>query len=928
MSKKQTDNRYTPAYYKQVKTDGNQKSAAVSVKTKKLWTILTIVIAAVIAVTASLCVALHKDTIPKNTSSESVKQGKSDKTIANSNFKYTYADGQNLQYPLVANDWKTSENNDISRIAMGVLDTSDWEKANADLMSKGIFSSALPNPHYPNYQTSTGFDKDKSRIYMMAKTSRASSDAANVTSASFSVASGSYTKITVWANIVDCNGTGLYFGIKDSASAASSSYLKVFNIPANAEGWKEYSIYVEGDKSSSKTLYLEFGMGRDAISGPKESAYGTVFFGGIDSTDISKGAYNGHIQTSVDETKNYVSYSFDDKTAAKTLAEWSKDSNKESATQVYQTITYAEYKAEASLQAGSDAIMPFKGEDSDTMYKLDAATATSLVFNTFTVNPPSVNKCYRLSLWLRTVENTRTSGAYVYLNAYDRNGNRSDDNAAYFSDIHTDIDLVNSTYNGWKEYSFYIQPSETDTFTMELQITIGLRGGQEDFKPAEGKIYLTEIYLYEIDRSDYNSASSGATVKTLALNSSASTDNVIKNGSFNSSKTSAPVNDAVEYPFPAANWKSLYAGQRSIVKDYDSTNVAPSRPVYSTDYSSKGGIIYKAQGNTVYGEFGVTEDDFYAGDDDAHSVLAIYNKQMTAHGYSSGEISLAANTFYRISVLAKGIGSATPSIYLTDGKYTVLASYEGLNNGDYVGKSYVNIDKNINGTGYNRYYFYVATGDNAKTVYLELWLGNRASNALNGYQQGTVLFDQAECLKLGDVKNNVSEEYASLFDGDAPKATVNADLKKLYTEQQNVVSNVANLKVLDYRYNDNKDTTDLQKVIDFAKEQTEITDELLDMINTFNKKYYGTEKSGKYYIDTKDNDSSVSALRIYLNKLLNPTEDKDNKPDETEKEPINWVVVSSLIVTVAMLVAIVAIVIRKMTKNHKNREEFTNNYAG
>ena len=56
------------------------------------------------------------------------------------------------------------------------------------------------------------------------------------------------------------------------------------------------------------------------------------------------------------------------------------------------------------------------------------------------------------------------------------------------------------------------------------------------------------------------------------------------------------------------------------------------------------------------------------------------------------------------------------------------------------------------------------------------------------------------------------------------------------------------------------------------------------------------------------------------------TEEEDTE-EESTTEPVDWIVVSSLIVTVAMLVALVAIIIRKFASNHKKRVEFENNYS-
>ena len=94
---------------------------------------------------------------------------------------------------------------------------------------------------------------------------------------------------------------------------------------------------------------------------------------------------------------------------------------------------------------------------------------------------------------------------------------------------------------------------------------------------------------------------------------------------------------------------------------------------------------------------GIGENDFPLKDDDARSVLMINNKVKTSAGVQSASISLSANTFYKISVLAKGIGDAVPYVYLTDGR-NVLSGYDKAMDGT----AYA-AENEEEGNGYVRY---------------------------------------------------------------------------------------------------------------------------------------------------------------------------------------------------------------------------------
>lgn len=138
MSKKQSDNRYTPASYKQANSSG---SATKSLKSKKAMIISLIAIVAVAVIVVSLVLALWKEVIPSNIESTRPDGDTSSSLdISNSDFKYTYADAQNLQYPLTATSWTKRDSVVDSDTLMGVVDTKEdeWMQGCLRLGSKGL----------------------------------------------------------------------------------------------------------------------------------------------------------------------------------------------------------------------------------------------------------------------------------------------------------------------------------------------------------------------------------------------------------------------------------------------------------------------------------------------------------------------------------------------------------------------------------------------------------------------------------------------------------------------------------------------------------------------------------------------------------------------------------------------------------------------
>lgn len=105
--------------------------------------------------------------------------------------------------------------------------------------------------------------------------------------------------------------------------------------------------------------------------------------------------------------------------------------------------------------------------------------------------------------------------------------------------------------------------------------------------------------------------------------------------------------------------------------------------------------------------------------------------RMAKLGYRSNELTLKANSYYRLAVDAKTAldgnsgYSAYASVYI-----------DGLRDAD--GKAVTLAYENINNTSWATYYFYIATGDKAQTVTFDLYLGSQTSSST-----GVVFFDEA-----------------------------------------------------------------------------------------------------------------------------------------------------------------------------------------
>lgn len=893
MSKKQSDNRYTPASYKQANSSG---SATKSLKSKKAMIISLIAIVAVAVIVVSLVLALWKEVIPSNIESTRPDGDTSSSLdISNSDFKYTYADAQNLQYPLTATSWTKRDSVVDSDTLMGVVDTKEDEwngKVVYDLGQKGLNNTT--NPGYPVA------DSENSRIFMI---SNAEETAASVLSSSFSVASSQYLKVSVWVKTDSITGHGAYVALRTSDSQASSDYyaVRMENI-STAGAWEQYSFYIEGAKNTSQTLYFELGLGQTEFA--ENPSMGTAFFGEISCEKISKGAFlnNNAEEKTENEDGFYIGHTFDSSDAE----ESDQTLTRENEFGTVDLLTYEEYKQQFEF-------LPFADDENGSITRITnvSDTKAGVTYSSFTVNPPSINKSYRLSVWVRTENVAKNTGAYIYL--FDNTNSAATSKTTYFEKINTDEDIENDTFNGWTEYQFYIKPSNSQAIELTLEIYLGMKNYAAGGVIPSGTLYIAELALFEIEQSDFNGTSSSSTIKTVDLDQTFDTDNLISNPSFN-----IPLNNSgLETVVRPANWTLYVSGNTAIGGN---GTLAPNA---IGDIQT--GLLFK-NNSSLLGELGIGENDFPLKDDDARSVLMINNKVKTSAGVQSASISLSANTFYKISVLAKGIGDAVPYVYLTDGR-NVLSGYDKAMDGT----AYA-AENEEEGNGYVRYYFYIAVGNEAKTVYLELWLGSRNATE-EQYVQGIALFDQAYCATITE------EDYMKLFgkdvDGepldDVETVLTSSDFDKesIIMEQLTVTSSFGNVSGLDYRYFEAAETDDLELVRKQAakvknEEDTEELAKLKTMVENFNKKYYldsdgNLLEEGTYLIDFEKelNFENIQEFRTYLYELQNPVEDDSGNTDTTKKEPINWIVMSSLIVTTLMLIAILILLIRKWKPRRK-----------
>ena len=95
---------------------------------------------------------------------------------------------------------------------------------------------------------------------------------------------------------------------------------------------------------------------------------------------------------------------------------------------------------------------------------------------------------------------------------------------------------------------------------MTLEIYLGMKNYAAGGVIPSGTLYIAELALFEIEQSDFNGTSSSSTIKTVDLDQTFDTDNLISNPSFN-----IPLNNSgLETVVRPANWTLYVSGNTAI----------------------------------------------------------------------------------------------------------------------------------------------------------------------------------------------------------------------------------------------------------------------------------------------------------------------------------------------------------------------------
>ena len=830
---------------------------------KRVWTLSVITLSMILVLTLSLIFATYEPTLYSEKTNTAPTEDADSNLIKNQEFSlskllYNGLLSSAVSYPYLPDNWTLSDSSNANNSVSGVvsLGSDDTDRVTNGLKSMGLtdeqISDILNTDGFDNTQSDGSSDetetKDNSVMLFYNKTESNSM----VTSNSFTVPTGGYLEITVRIRTSVTQGDGAFIALGTTSTYSSDSATVQFTGVDTDGAWKEYKIYVEGNKTSTRTVYLFIGLGTSSspVSGWAEVDYATA-------VSAKKVDYLGAAENSGDvKTHTFVQNASEDSVNIGSMI----------ASGSVSAMTSEEITGDANL-----AELPFETSADRVIYKVSNASGSDsdshMNFGErFHVTQSTATPYYRFSFWAKTADITNNNtGAYFYAVIYEAaaDGKPALSYTKSFDLVKTstDEDDVNS---GWAEYTFLFQPDNTKDYYVEFVFSLGElspdgEGGYKivnaDF-PTVGNLYLTEFEMQEIYQSEYSSASEGDAVKKVSVSGSASTG-LITNGSFDSPVSNAYSQNSAGVPvgYDPNGWSISFPRHKTdsgyVYTPHSATDVLFGIVAKNASDDDKTNYL----GSDYADYFGHTGDD---------NILAVNVKTPTAVGFVSNKFTLSANSYYIISFMVKAGNYSNIHAYLsgdieqafdikdlTDDEYFVVNEYE-------------------NG-GYLKYNFIVKTGDSSKSVALELWVGDRDASYNETTDSWTGLAASGTIVAFDEAKTQTIDEDK---------------FNEIVGSQDDAGNDV------------------------FIKEETKGQDENGKEVVTDVE--YTTEKGNVWVRDYSYTDTTASSS----------ADSGDSGSDDTTQplEPINWLLLSSLILGVAVIIFLVTMIVKKFRFVKKTNE--------
>ena len=548
------------------------------------------------------------------------------------------------EFPASSSDWSSATGSiSNSTLKSGIIST-DSDTFTANQKEYGL--GALPN----NVTTPNNY------VYMI--NSGTTNTRNGISSKEFTLDANSHYIISVDV----ATSLPVYEGSATKAiDSVASIYLSGGDVDdsftmINTNGaWKTYNFYITTNSFESASVKLEMWLGVKNVS----SSAGAVLFDNAKAVKYDNKEFYTRVNSIsfTDETNKFTDYSlsttdlitnanFEDAT----LSGWTKTNANYNMSKVFTGVTPLNNSFDRETvgvdNPGTDLIY---GTANALFINNTDIAGVAYTSDKFTIKRQTY---YKISMYVKTVD-VVDGGATISIVP-----ENEDLSAVTFSSVKTTTS-TNSITNNWTKYTFYLLGSPFGDENVSLKLALGddtTDTKEEDFedKLVKGAVFFDDIQVYELNYKQYTSASEDSYNKKVKLFTDG-TSSEITNAFFNL----ADSNYEGTYPLSPASW--------TINNDNTLSGIISTNKTHFNANKSK-------YGDLSLEDIGFTRLQKDTSDSADNNILMIRNVNPDFTTYTSASYTLSDSTYYKLTIDAKTLSLGKAYIKVVSGD-TTLATF-------------------------------------------------------------------------------------------------------------------------------------------------------------------------------------------------------------------------------------------------------------
>lgn len=902
---------------------------------KAFLTLLTVFTLSFVLALSTAC-SSGNDSSSSSSSSSAEDTPKDEQTIKNGDFEFNTTEDTKFPYSSSIK-WSRSYDGSSTGSYGGIIDVagSAYEKLAEANIPKDGETSFNPGTPLTEDDADTEANEAGTKILMLRNDSADNGAAQYYTSStSITLKKEEYARISVWVNTYGVTVPlgyegGAYIKIKTGVDDEAPLLIKNINtgstVGENGSKWVKYTVYVAPSATATTKLTMVLGFGSGS-SAKENRVNGFAYFDNVEYKVIDKADYDAAV-ASADEKVSYYAADNTIQKDALTLDAANDGANKTVSLSLAKNLT----SVDVSEGVGGDAVYN----------KINFATgATNKANNTagYTLEQKTIGEeSFENAVYMdfTSVKNsaTYTSREFIVKKAKYTDGKKDDDNGNYaaFSFLakvktksaattNACVQIIESTTYGdkatgsfasfttegeYKRYTFYLTTNYEEDRTFRVRFNFGPTNEKGALPEVgalpQGYAIFTDFSFTTITKDEYTSADTTNSTKVALLGDHVADhvedddDESTDNYSFKLSKA-----DAFDLATKPVDLKQTVDKTLSVLKSGEGSTVGIVNSKYS--YATYAGL-----------------DDALAtlkasikGDNKNVQPLFIRNVDENGEVLIGGStVTVKANTVYKFSVKVRVInGKAFVRLFEiagVDGKDEVLTYDTRL------AETEVNTETYKFSDGYAYIQYIIKAGDEDKNIRIETGVKGVGSALFDAVDAGSSASysDTDSLINAEDFRDYVFGTVEERIGDEQNRVYYYAKKSEVGDESKRIKDDDGNYKFI---------VKDPVKVIAYGMPDASGASQATYESSTV--KYFRFDTASmKYEIQTSSSKSDSSS---------DSSSSSSSESSSTSETVGNyaWLQIVSIIIAAVIIIALVAVIVRKALEGRKSKRAKTKAYYG